>query len=175
MRTLAFFGAGLLALSLAGALAPARAEIRLQKLGWELSRKGKNQVTRYHEASSTNLEGGRLPGRLRARLILLNRGPHAVEGILLRYSVAARLIPVEGTSEGVWAVPFMLGERRVPKVGPNQIREVPLEPSMLPLYLLKTHRAGFKPDQIRLQVMLEPRAGHGVPIQTLENALPILP
>lgn len=154
---------------------PVRAEIQLQKVQWQLSRKAKGQALHFEEVQALSLEGARLPGRLRAQLTVLNRGPRAVEGILLRYSVSARLAPKEKSSEAVWAVPFMLEERRVPKVGPNKVQEIPLDPHMLAAHLLKVDRAGYTAEEIKLQVMLVPRIGETSPLQILESSLRLKP
>ena len=68
----------------------------------------------------------------------------------------------------------MIEERRVPKVGANQFFEVPLEPSaLLELYLRKTVSAGFWPDELKLQVMLEPHRGAVETISPMESILPV--
>lgn len=140
-----------------------------------MARREKGQGPRYEDIAALRLEGGRLAGRVRARLSLLNRGPRSVEGILLRYGVAAKIAPGGTDAPGVWGVPFMIEERRVPKVGPNQIQEVSLETGMLPIYLGRLSRAGYRPRELRLQVMIEPRRGETSPVRLLESVLPLAP
>ncbi|MEK7382307.1 MAG: hypothetical protein AAB262_03365, partial [Elusimicrobiota bacterium] len=122
------------------------------------------------------LEDGppKLESRLRARLVLKNRGPRTSEAILLRYSLTARLAQAGGgVSDGVWAIPFLIEERRVAKVGPNKVLEVPLAMSPgLELHLRRLSRSGWWPDRLRLQVMLEPHPGVRT-IQTLEDVLEV--
>lgn len=154
---------------------PAWGEIQLQKIQWQLSKKAKGQASRFEDVDAAVFSGPKLSGKLRARLTLLNRGPKPIEGLLLRYSVAARIAPRERRREAAWAVPFMIEGKRVPKVGPNKVQEVPLDPYMLPIYLFKVTRAGYSPVEIKLQVMIEPRAGETSPLQILESVLTLSP
>lgn len=153
--------------------AAAAAEIRLQKIRWQLRPPGAAQ--KFSDVESFKLSGAQMAGRVRARLTLDNRGPASVEGVLLKYSLTARLVPAEGNQEGIWAVPFLLDEKRVPKIGPNQTLEVSLVPAeLVALYLRKIHRAGFYPKEIRLQVMVEPHRGERIPIRTLESIVSLV-
>lgn len=116
-----------------------------------------------------------MKGRLLAKLSLLNRGP-AVEGILLRYTLASKIAPIGQPQESVLAPPFLLESKRVPKVRANSLYDVVLDPSPgLKLYLKKSHRAGYWPEELRLQVMLEPRRGDKSRVQTLEIPLSLHP
>ena len=101
---------------------------------------------------------------LRGKAVIKNRGPKPAEGVLVRYVVAARIVPDRNApAEAQWALPFLLDERRVPKIGPNSIVDVPLTVSpKLDLYLAKLKRLGFKPNAMKLQVMIEPHADAGV-------------
>jgi hypothetical protein len=101
------------------------------------------------------------PERMRARLILKNDGPLNEEGLLIRYSLTARVLPGDaGAAEGSWAVPFNVDEKRVPKIGAEKTIEVPLDASAaVDLYLKRLARAGWRPDRLKIQVMLEPHHG----------------
>jgi hypothetical protein len=163
--------------ALAAALlaSPAGAELQLQKVQWQLARKGQGRVARFEDIAALSLEGARLPGRLRAKLSVLNRGPQEIEGVLLRYCVAAKIAPKEKAGEAAWTVPFLLEEKRVPKIGPNHVQEVILEPQTLPPYFPKILRQGFRVHELRLQVMVEPRAGDDSPVRSLEGSLSVAP
>ena len=111
---------------------------------------------------------------MRLRLELLNRGPQAAEGILLKYSLSARVSPASGKGEGAWAVAFLLDERRVPKVGPNQTKEVILDPSqVLGAYLQRMLRSGYAVNALKVMVMVEPRPGDVRALETLESILSV--
>lgn len=172
----ALLGVGL---CLFAALSPAYAEIRLQKIQWQIAKRpglAKNKTAQEPPGNIDTLKitGPRLDGKLRARLTLSNRGPKAAEGILLKYFLAGRLIPLAGQEPAVWAVPFLLDERRVPKVGPNQVQEITLEFSaFFDAYLKKIYSLGFVPEQLKLQIMVEPRRGDNHPIEILEGILPL--
>ena len=157
----------------------AAAEVSLQKLTWELGRRApvtKPAAAKFERIETLKLESGRIGGKLHARLTLVNRGPKALEGILLRYSLTARLVPLAEKKEGVWVVAFLLDERHVPKIGANQVQDVLLDPSvLLDLYLKKAQRGGYVPDRIRLDLMIEPHPGDNLPIQSLQSELGIDP
>lgn len=162
-------GGLLLAVALAGSAA---AEPALGAVRWELipAKRGAaaESITALPDASP------KLGGRLRARLILKNRGPKRVESLLLRYSLSAKIEPKAGGRDAVWTVPFAVEEKRVALLKPNQVTEVPLGPSaMLGLYLKKLQREGYKPVELKLQVMLEPRLGADWGPEPIEASLPV--
>ncbi len=154
--------------------ANASAELFLESLSWQRARVVKSRVVAWED--STQLLDGppKLDSRVRARLVLKNRGPVAANGILLRYSMTGRVAPVSGdATEAAWGIPFMVDEKRVPKVGPNATHEVYLTTSpALELYLVKLGRAGWWPDRIKLQAMIEPHRG-AVAVQSLESVLEV--
>ncbi len=143
------------------AAATAGAELSIESLSWQRARVERGRVVAWEDAASLVDAPPRQDARLRARLRLKNRGPKAAEGILLRYSMTGRLRPAgAGAPEGAWGVPFMVGEKRVPKVGANKIQDVYLTTSpALELYLNKLARAGWWPDILKLQAMIEPNQG----------------
>jgi hypothetical protein len=156
----------LTALAAAGA-GPVFAEVLIDAVGWQSGRVMKPaRPAVWVVADSAKLDAKKAP-LLRGRIVLKNRGPVPAEGILVRYTAAARLA-------GVWALPFLIDERRVPKVGPNALLEVPLSLSpKLGLYLTKLKRFDFKPDAFKLQAMLEPHAEVGV--RVVEASLEVEP
>lgn len=163
------------ALLLAGTFVPARAELMLQEVSWEAAApvKGKPSLFIAVETFKTQPSEPKR-SKLRAKLTLKNRGPKAVEGILLRYALTARLAQADSSSEGTWAVPFTVEEKRVPRIGANQILDVALGPSpMIDLYLKKLGRTGFWPDELKIQVMIEPFHRAEPSFQVLEKTLPV--
>lgn len=158
------------ALSAAGA----RAELLLEKLSWQRARVEKSRVVAWEDVDRLIDGPPKFDTRLRARLTLKNRGPVAAEGILLRYSMTGRVAPSANEApEGVWGIPFMVDEKRVPKVGPNKTQDVFLTTSpALELNLAKLGRAGWWPDRVKLQVMIEPHPG-AVAVQSLESVLEV--
>jgi len=168
---------GLKTLALAAALAAAgaggaSAEIVLEGVHWQVGRVEGGRVAGWQDLKVLVDGPPKLDSRLRARLVLKNRGPKAEEGLLLRYSMTARVAPAAG-AEGSWAIPFVVEERRVPKVGPNQMIEVPLETgAALELYMRRLARAGWWPDRVKLQVMLEPHPGSAA-LQIVEDVVEI--
>ncbi len=159
---------------LLAALGAARAELSIEKVQWQYAPPAKRAARVYEDVTELSAPPPSIAGRLRAKLTLKNRGPRPVEGILLRYSATARLADVKTNQAGTWAIPFMIEEKRVPRIGANQILEVPLGPSpLLDLYLRKIARPGFWPDQLKLQAMLEPHRGSVDKIAQTEAVLEI--
>jgi hypothetical protein len=150
----------------AAAAGAASAEIALEGVHWQVGRVEGARVTAWQDVKVLLDGPPRLDNRLRARLVLKNRGMKEEDGLLLRYSLTARVAPAEGAEmDGSWAIPFTVDEKRVPKVGADKMLEVPLDAGpALDLYLRRLARSGWWPDRIKIQVMLEPRAG----IKTIE-------
>lgn len=160
-------GAVLAAFAAAGA-APAFAELVLEGAGWQAGKPQRPpRPVLWADAPSAALPK-RGPARLRAKAVLKNRGPKSVEGILLRYVVSARLISARADAAAgpVWALPFSVDERRVPKMGPNQVLEVPLTVSpALDDYLKRIKRHGMRADGLKVQVQLDAHADRAVVIK----------
>ena len=149
MKTLATTLAAVAVLALGAG--PAAAAVELQKLGWQMTlAQGAGagaavKTAKPIEALAVDPAARKLSGRLMGAARLLNRGA-AVEGLLLRYSVTAKIEPVDGSEAAVWTVPFMLETRRVPKVDANKIFDVPLDATIwteLFLKKLQRGRRGF--------------------------------
>lgn len=165
--------AAFLAAALAASASAASAELVLEGLRWQVGRVERGRVAFWQDLRVFRDGPPRLGSRLRARVTLKNRGPRAAEGVLLRFSLSARLRPAGGGAEGAWAIPFHVDEKRIPSIGPNRILEVPLGAGApLDAYLRRLTRSGWRPDRVRLQAMLDPRAG-AQSLQTAEDTLEI--
>jgi hypothetical protein len=171
MKRLAIMAA---AAALAAAAGVASAEVALEGVHWQAGGAGAARVTAWQDLKVLVAAPPKLDNRLRARLVLSNRGAKEEDGLLLRYSLTARLAPAEGSPpDGSWAVPFIVDEKRVPKIGAGKMVEVPLDASpALDLYLHRLSRSGWWPDRIRIQVMLEPHAGIKS-LQVVEDVLEV--
>jgi hypothetical protein len=156
----------------AAATAPPSAEVVLQSVHWQIGRVEAGRVASWQDVRS--LPAALKPGdRLRARLSLKNGGEGAEEGLLLRYSLVARVQPEGGAPEGTWAVPFDVDEKRVAKIGAGKVQDVPLDASSaVELYLRRVARAGWSPDRLKIQVMLEPHRGAKT-LQVVEDTLEV--
>lgn len=151
-----------------------RAELVLESVSWQRVRMETSRIISWEDLGRLIDGPPKFETRLRARLTLKNRGPVSAEGILLRYSMTGRIAPNSAnTPEGVWGIPFMVDAKHVPKVGPNKTQNVYLVTSpALELYSAKLARAGWWPDRVKLQVMIEPHRG-AVAVQTLESVLEV--
>jgi hypothetical protein len=163
-----------LAAFVAAGAGPSSAELLLTNVQWQRGRVERARVAAWDDVNQLVDGPPKLDSRLRARLTLKNRGPQAIEGILLRYSMTVRVTSsAGGKEEGVWGIPFMVEEKRVPKVEPNKVLDVNLSTSpALELYLKKLSRAGWWPDRVKLQVMIEPHKG-ATALQSLENIIEV--
>ena len=167
------------ALSLAAALAAAgagaaSAEIVLEGVHWQEGLVESGRVAAWRDVKVLGDAPPNARRRLRARLVLKNDGPKEEEGLLLRFSLTARVTPADGAAaEGSWAVPFIVDEKRVPKIGPDKMIDAPLDAgAALDLYLRRLARAGWRPDRIKIQAMIEPRPGTKR-VQVAEDVLEI--
>lgn len=170
-------GTWVLAAALAAAGTAARAETSLEGVHWQVARLEGGRVASWQDLRVLQDGPPKLDNRLRARLVVKNRGPKEEDGILVRYALTARIAPTGGApgAEGTWAVPFTVDEKRVPKVGPNKIVDVTLDAgAAIELYLRRLTRAGWWPDRIKIEAMLEPRSGASS-VHTVEDTLEIRP
>lgn len=149
--------------------ANASAELTLDAAGWQSGRVEKPARPAVWSDATAMPADGKAPV-LRGRISLKNRGPKPAEGILVRYSVAAKLVP-NGGGEAAWALPLLVDERRVPKIGPNQVLDVPLTTSpKLDHYLKRLARLGFRVEALKLSAMLDPNSDASV--RVVEAVLP---
>jgi len=156
-----------------------RAEIELTSVQWQLVKREPGKALKAPMPQDISAlavaQGGKLGGRLWAKLKLLNRGP-ALEAILIRYAVSAKIAPLDKRQPASWALPFMLGDRRLPKVGANSPLEIPLDPTDdVTVYLKNVFREGYWPEEFRLEVMVQPRKDQKAPIKILESTLTVAP
>lgn len=156
---------------------PVWGEIELQSIRWQTSRleaRAARMRERVSDLDALRAEAGkRLKQRVLARLTVLNRGP-AERGLLLRYTVAGKIVPLDGSQPAAWALPLFVEERRVPRVDANTHTDIVLDPTaQVELYLKKVYRAGWWPEEFRLRVQLEPRLGQKLPLRTIESALAV--
>lgn len=173
LRAAAAIGAGLAAGILAvlprAVTGSPQSHVRLAGARWELV--GRQGGARERTIDVLKISGGKAAGKLRAQVVVVNRGTAPVQGILLRYALTARLA-AKGEAGGVWAVPFMLQERRVPSLSPDKPKQVALLFSpLLEAYLKRVDQLGFAPEELKLQVMVEPHPGEPGPLETLEAQL----
>lgn len=157
--------------------ANASAELTLDAAGWQSGRVEKPaRPAVWADAQKAAVPAKKAP-LLRGKATLKNRGPKAAEGVLLRYAVTARLAAEKPGADGEarWALPFLIDERRVPKVDANSVVEVPLSLSpKLDIYLKKVRRQGMRVDALKLQAMLEPHAADGA-VKVVETLLEVGP
>lgn len=164
-----FFAAGL---SMAGA-SPAVSDVALTGVHWQSGHLNGGRVAAWQDIRVLTDGPPKLNHRLRARLVIENRGAKPVGTLLIRYSMTARVRSDEKNTNGDWAVPFVVDERRVPRIGANETIEVPLDVgAALELYSRRLARAGWWLDWIKVQAMLEPHPG-SVALQTVEDLLEV--
>jgi len=156
---------------------PARATtFELEALSWQ-ARTAPGAAAKSAPIQTLALaKNEKVAGRLSAKLNFLNRGP-AVEGVLIRYSLEGKIAPAGHPDQAAWAVPFLVDEKRVPKVNANSHVETTLlvgDPdAQIDIYLKNIAYDGYAVQALRLRVMISPRRGQEAPIQVLDSELPI--
>lgn len=153
------------------------AELVLRAVSWQLPTlrgvrpKGFETVNVWRQPAAVAV--ARKP---RVMVTVANRGPKGADGTVLRYTVAGRMTRVgEAGREGTWTLPFYLSERRVAHVGANQVKDIPINDLVLDVFLKKSFRAGYWPDALKFQVMVEPRSGERLEQRILESTLIVAP
>ena len=162
-------GLGLLAaLLLPGA---ARADLQLKGVEWQLAAaRGRPKPSAL--AAWDQKAGAKDPGKLRFAVRVENSGRDRAEGVVIRFALSARIAPISG-GESVWAVPFELGERRVPVLKPGEAKELPMPAVHLVSYLRRLQAQGFWPEELKVQVMIDPKTGDNVATNVRESVLPV--
>jgi hypothetical protein len=154
--------------------------VELAKISWQIQKK--DRLAEHSQPMEIEVlplvAGNGLPGRLSVRLKVLNRGPKEAAGILLRYAVSAQIAPLSEKSKdsGTWALPFLLEERRIPKIGPNIFSEIEIDlGARTDAYLKHITQEGFWAQSVKMEVMIEPkRETVATSIRIIASSLPFL-
>ncbi len=156
----------------AAEFSPATAEVVLKRVEWQLRQAPPGKA--YHATERWG-QAPALPIRSRPRVLvsLVNRGPKPADGIVLRYAVSARLVQLGAGRAGIWTVPFWTEERRIPRVKANSVRNIPLDTPALGVFLKRALHSGHWPDALKVEVMVEPRAGEDLSERILDRTLQI--
>lgn len=162
--------AALLALAVPGA-----AQITIRDVRWQLAQ-GRSQL-RVH----TDLDRWLLPpgpaerARPLVRVTLANGAARPETAVLLRYAFSARLRRIGVQGDGTWTVPFLVEERRIPNVPGRAEKPVRLYVNRVAFhaYLKRMYRAGFWPDALKVEVMVEPRPGETLDGRIAERVLTV--
>jgi hypothetical protein len=161
---------GVLAAAALAVASAASAQLALTGVRWQVGDVVRGRVE-WTDAKTLGDAPPKLVSRIRAKLQLKNGNAAPVEGVLLRYSMTLRLKPGDDAAAGTWAIPFSVEEKRVPVVAAGKTLDVFVDPRQtLDLQLRHVARAGWWPDRIKMQVMLEPRRG-ATAIQTAEDVV----
>lgn len=162
---------------LASAVAAAAwAQVGIGSVRWEVPLPPKRREAYRAAKTWYQPPSQRLDSWPRAMVSLENPAGHREEAVLIRYSISARLVRIGVGGEGAWAVPFIVEDKRVPKVSPRSTHHEPLYLNRVVMasYFKRLHRAGFWPDAIRIQVMVEPRPGDVDQGRVIEAELPVV-
>ena len=164
-----------------GASSHSRAEVSLKDVRW-----GFRPPLKMHMHNPTFVEAKewvqppsiRATNLPRVAVTLVNRGPLATEGVVLRYALSAEIVSIKKLgSKGEWVLPFWVDRRRVPFLKSNQILEIQINPTdemRLATSLREMYRAGFWPDAIKIEIMVEPRVDEEMSHKISEKILPVV-
>ena len=149
------------------------AEIVLEGVHWQVGRIEHGRVVSWQDLKVLNDAPPKLDNRLRARLVIRNQGNRPEEALLIRYTMTARVSPNDVATDATWSIPFVVADRRVPNIAPNQTVEIPLDTkAALDSYAERLARAGWWFDRLKLQVMLEPHPGSRV-LRVVEDVIEV--
>ncbi|MBI5211494.1 MAG: hypothetical protein HY927_16090 [Elusimicrobia bacterium] len=159
---------------LAASLRPALAAVKLEGMRWQMAAGPSGR--QFKDVAEVSLPDGAFKVRLLARLRVTNDDVKLAEGILLRYALCAKLVPAREGAESVWAVPFIVEEKRIPRIGARQSIETRVEPTreMVKRYVTRMARAGYRLQELMIQVMVEPRPGQQGAVQVTQAVLKVL-
>ncbi len=154
----------------------ARATLSFGTWSWVLTpvRHGRHYPSQ--EISRLDISGdAAIPGRLAANLALQNLGPQR-EGILLRYDLSAEVYSIsDPKKERGWTIPFVVDERRVPQLKADQSLTLNFDVTeSVKDYFKQLFLEGWRPEKIKMEIMIEPRQGEDSALKKIESTLPIL-
>jgi hypothetical protein len=155
---------------------PGAAEVRIEDLGWQLAVDVRNPKSAFHDVGQWLFPPNpTVKVRPRIAVKLKNASPRTETAVLLRYAFSARLKRVSGEGQGTWVVPFLVEERHVPRVGAGEDETVFINLNRVALsgYLKRMFHAGYWPDALRANVMVEPRPGDSLDGRVAEKTLPV--
>ena len=116
-----------------------------------------------------------LAGRLEANISLKNSGADR-EGILLRYDLSAKVYSISNPrKEKGWTIPFAVDERRIPRLKSGQGLNVSFDITEVTRdYFKRLSLEGWRPEKIKMKIMIEPQQGEDSALKKTESILPIV-
>ena len=156
--------------------AQVRAGVSVSSIAFEVSYETKKGRAVFHPMESLLLPpDAKPPTHLRAVLTLDNDGPRAESGVVVRFAFSARIRRVSDEGEGTWTVPFLLEERHVPQVarGRGVALPIPINRVALVAHLKRLRTAGYWPDGLKIEMLIEPRLGEGMAGRTAQKTVAV--
>ncbi len=138
----------------------AYAGVSVKDIKWQAADLKSGGKSIFLDVSSVSLlDIGKSGGKVRLLVRLNNTGAAKDGGRVLRCSFSMRLAKEGSAEPGVWTVPFSIDERRIAVIAPGELVEITVPHTGLQVYLKRLSGTGFRPDRLRVSVMLEPRRG----------------
>lgn len=156
--------------------APAQAGMTVSSAALQVSITAKKGSPVFHGIESLLLPpDGKPAAVLRAVLTVDNEGPRVESGVVIRFSISARVKRIGADGEGAWSVPFLLEERHVPRVarGRGVAVNLPVNRVALVGHLKKLRSAGLWPDALRIDALIEPRRGEDLSGRVVTKTVPV--
>lgn len=142
--------------------APASAGVSISSAALEVSISAKKGNAVFHTVENLLLPPDAQPAaRLRAVLTIANEGARVESGAVIRFALSARLRRIGTDGEGVWELPFLLEQRHVPQIKRGRGLNIflPINRVAVVTYLKRLRAAGYWPDSLRVEAVIEPRVG----------------
>ena len=166
----------LLAAALPWAHSQAAAEVVLSQVRWQLLPSKQSGIQEAKEITTLSRPPDtRVGPALGAEAVLRNDGPKSAVGVLLRYTVEAKIVAVGAGpgAAGTWTVPFWWEEGHVPQIAAGKEKRFAIRDLNLETYLKRLLSEGFWPTALRIRVMVEPRRGDDLAQMISESELPV--
>jgi len=152
--------------------APLQAQVRINKIDWQVSRvEGKAKLP-FEPILELKLEPyQKYLNKFRALVNIQNSSAKPIEGLVLRCALSLHIVKIADAADaGFWAVPFHVEELRVSRIRAGGVYDAKIIHFVLNEQLKKLKNTGFWVDALKLQVMLDPRLADE-PVSIMKEAV----
>lgn len=152
-------------------------QVSISKIDWQIVKIKNKSRTSFESVQQLIIKPNQtISDKIRILVTLKNNSPKSsVEGIVLKYAISMHITkPGTESNLGIWSVPFRVEESRISKIKPLKTHQVRIIQTNLNEHLKKLKNTGFWVDMLKIQVMLEPRAGDIIENNVQESIITIV-
>jgi hypothetical protein len=115
------------------------------------------------------------PAKLRIVIKIKNTGKETIKATIIRCAFYMKLIDLgDKTQKPLQTVPFEIEERRVSIIKPGKTAYIKTTSFSLINYLKRLKNTGFWIDEIKTEIMIEPRAGDDLSENITQSTIKVL-